>query len=298
MSRRLPPLNALRTFEAAARCCSFTEAAEQLFVTQSAVSRQIHNLEARLGVVLFERRAGRITLTAAGQRLLPTVRTAFDRIESTTRHLHTPNGQARLRLNVPPTFAMCWLGPRIPDWRARYPDLDLTITTRSTDDLAADSSLDAAIRFGAGNWPDVALHLLMQESHIAVCAPQLLPIGTPLDLSRQTLLHVVRGSQDRFPTWKHWLDAAGIAGVETDGGLEFDVLAMAIRAAVGGVGVTIADRHMVAQELSRGELVQPLDVETPGHESYWLATRLAQPLSPELALFSEWLNEQLGSQRG
>ena len=293
MTRRLPPLNALKAFEAAARLASFTAAAEQLFVTQSAVSRQIRHLEDRLGVRLFARRAGQVELTAAGQRLLPSVRAAFDRIESTARYLHVPDGPSRLRLNVPPTFALCWLAPRIGELRARYPDLDLTVTSRAADDLSLDSDLDAAIRFGAGDWNDVEIHLLMQESHIAVCSPRLLPTGGALDLSQQTLLHVVRGSRDRFPTWRHWLDAAGIDGVATENGLEFDMLAAAIRAAVQGVGVTIADRHMVAHELARGDLVQPLDVETPGHDSYWLVTRPGQRLSPEFVLFNEWLEEEI-----
>ncbi|PAU78420.1 LysR substrate-binding domain-containing protein [Halomonas salipaludis] len=295
MSRYLPPLNALKAFEAAAQCQNFTQAAQRLHVTQSAISRQVRHLEEQLGVVLFERRPGQLRLTEAGRRLLPALSTSFDRIALTVRDLASPTDLTRLRLNVPPTLASRWLVPRLDDLRRRYPTLSLTLTTRESDDLAADSTLDAAIRFGDGDWNDVEPHFLMQENHIAVCAPRLLRDGRPLDLREQTLLHVMRTTEDRFPTWRHWLDAAGIEGVDTQGGLEFDLLDLAIRAALEGLGITIADRAMVARELAKGALVQPLAAAMPGHQSYWFVTRPGQGDEPMLTLVYDWLQGAVAS---
>lgn len=289
MSRQLPPLNALKAFEAAAQCQSFTAAAQRLHVTQSAVSRQVRHLEEQLGVSLFERRPGRLRLTAAGRRLVPVLSASFDRIALSVRDLQAPTSITRLRLNVPPTLASRWLVPRLKDLRTRYPSLSLTLATRADDGLANDSAMDAAIRFGAGDWHDVDTHFLLQESHIAVCSPRLLRDGKPLELAEQTLLHVMRTPEDRFPTWRHWLDAAGIDHVSTEDGLEFDLLELAIRAALEGLGVTIADRAMVARELARGELVQPLAAEMPGHQSYWFVTRPGQADQPPIRLLYDWL---------
>ncbi|MGM0982716.1 MAG: LysR substrate-binding domain-containing protein [Pseudomonadota bacterium] len=289
MSRYLPPLNALKAFEAAAQCQNFTLAAQRLHVTQSAISRQVRHLEEQLGVVLFERRPGQLRLTEAGRRLLPALSTSFDRIALTVRDLASPTDLTRLRVNVPPTLASRWLVPRLDDLQRRYPSLSLTLTTREVDDLAADSALDAAIRFGDGDWTDVEPHFLMQENHIAVCSPRLIRDGRPLDLREQMLLHVMRTTEDRFPTWRHWLDAAGIEGVDTEGGLEFDLLDLAIRAALEGLGITIADRAMVTRELAKGALVQPLAAAMPGHQSYWFATRPGQGDEPMLTLLRDWL---------
>jgi len=299
MPRSLPPLNALKAFEAAAHCESFTLAAERLCVTQSAVSRQVKLLEEQLGVTLFERGAGRLRLTDAGRRLQPVLRQSFDRIAWTVGGLRDHEAFPRLTINVPPTFASRWLVPRLGRLNALHPDLELTVTTRAEDDLTAYSDLDCAIRFGDGEWPEVDATQLMQESHVAVCAPQLLAgrRGREVDLTRHTLLHVLRG-EDRFHTWEHWLSAAGLDGVETRGGMEFDVLELAIQAAINAVGVTIADRQMIQRELFRGDLVQLLDVEVTGHQSYWLVTRPGQAESANLALFRRWLAQEINDPPG
>ncbi|KJZ18183.1 MULTISPECIES: transcriptional regulator GcvA [Halomonas] len=294
MQRSLPPLNALKAFEAAAQCLSFTQAATRLCVTQSAVSRQVKLLEEQLGVALFDRSGGQLRLTAAGNRLLPVLRQSFDRIAWTVGALEDQQQLSHLRINVPPTFASRWLVPRLGRLHALHPSLDLSITTRFEDDLLNHAEMDGVIRFGAGEWPELDAELLMQESHVAVCAPQLLEgrRGREVDLTRHTLLHVLR-DDDRFQTWQHWLRAAGIEGVETDGGLAFDVLELAIQAAINGIGVAVADRHMIGRELMRGDLVQLLDVEVTGHQSYWLVTRQEQQDSTNMALFRRWLRQEI-----
>ncbi|WP_136248238.1 LysR substrate-binding domain-containing protein [Halomonas borealis] len=294
MQRSLPPLNALKAFEAAAQCQSFTQAAVRLCVTQSAVSRQVKLLEEQLGVALFDRSGGQLKLTAAGRRLLPVLRQSFDRIAWTVGGLGEQEALSCLKLNVPPTFASRWLVPRLGRLKALHPSLELSITTRFEDDLLGNNDLDGVIRFGAGEWSAVDAELLIQETHVAVCAPHLLAgrRGREIDLTRHTLLHVLR-DDNRFHTWEHWLQAAGLEGVDTSGGLAFDVLELAIQAAINGVGVTIADRHMIARELMRGDLVQLLDVEVTGHQSYWLVTRSGHPESTNMALFRRWLRQEI-----
>ena len=174
MSRRLPPLNALKAFEASGTTGSFTRAAELLHVTQSAVSRQVKQLEDILGVELLERRHHFLELTPAGRALLPVLRQSFDKIELSVRSILENTHLTRLKVNVPPTFATRWLVPRLGSLKALHPELDLSITTALQDNLVESTELDCAIRFGTGDWDIVDNVQLMQESHVPVCSPALL----------------------------------------------------------------------------------------------------------------------------
>jgi LysR family transcriptional regulator, glycine cleavage system transcriptional activator len=294
LKRKMPALNALKAFEAAGTSGSFTRAAEMLNVTQSAVSRQVRQLEEQLGEQLLERHHHRLELTEAGRALLRTLQHTFDRIELTVRAIQQKSDQNRLRINVPPTFASRWLVPRLGRLRARHPALELSLTTRLRDSLADSTALDCAIRFGDGEWEGLDSSLLMHESHIAVCAPALL-VGAPLDLGAHPLLHVLAGDNQRYLTWRHWLDAARIEGIDTSGGYEFDLLDHAIRAAVEGLGVTIADRHMIARELDDKLLVPVLDVHVDGRQSYWFVMRPEQRASKTLQLFRRWLQDEIAA---
>ncbi|GAB2884616.1 transcriptional regulator GcvA [Paraburkholderia jirisanensis] len=296
----MPALNALKAFEAAGTSGSFTRAAELLNVTQSAVSRQVRQLEEQLGETLLERHHHRLELTAAGRALLRTLQQSFDRIELSVRAIQQKSNLNRLRVNVPPTFASRWLVPRLGRLRDKHPELELSLTTRLQDSLADSTALDCAIRFGDGEWEGLESSLLMHEQHVAVCSPALLeshavgadgPIS--LDLGNYTLLHVLAGDNQRYLTWRHWLDAAGIEGVDTSGGYEFDLLDHAIRAALEGLGITIADRNMIGPELARGELVQVLDVHVEGRQSYWFVVRPEQKIYGPLQRFREWLLEEM-----
>jgi LysR family glycine cleavage system transcriptional activator len=280
MKRKMPALNALKAFEVAGSTGSFTRAAELLNVTQSAVSRQVRQLEEQLGENLLERRHHHLELTSAG------------RVRSIQQKSHAN----RLHINAPPTFTNRWLMPRLGRLREKHPELELSITTRLQDSLAETSTLDCAIRFGDGEWDGLDSSLLIQERHIAVCAPSLYAREWSeggIDLNRLTLLHVLAREDQRYLTWKHWLDAAKISGVDTQGGYEFDLLDLAIRAATDGLGITIADWHMVAPELASGQLTQVLNVHVEGHQSYWLVTRPEQTLMPQLQVFSQWLQEEI-----
>lgn len=298
MKRKMPALNALRAFEVAGHTGSFTRAAELLHVTQSAVSRQVRQLETQLGESLLVRRHHHLELSATGRLLLQALRLSFDRIELTVRSIQEKTHLKRLRVNVPPTYASRWLMPRLQSLRAIAPELELTVTTSLKDDLVESGALDCAIRFGDGEWDGLDNQLLMHERHIAVCSPALLggraePVA---DLSAFTMLHVLASSDQRYLTWQHWLKAAHIEDVDLGGGYEFDLLDHAIRAAVDGLGVTMADRHMISPELRQGTLVPLRDVEVDGHQSYWLVTRTGQEDPPQVALFRDWLHRQIGEQ--
>ncbi|BBP77971.1 transcriptional regulator [Pseudomonas sp. Ost2] len=296
LKRKMPALNALKAFEVAGSTGSFTRAAELLNVTQSAVSRQVRQLEEQLGESLLERRHHHLELTSAGRVLLRALHQSFDKIEMTVRGIQEKNHANRLRINAPPTFTSRWLLPRLGRLRQQHPGLELSITTRLQDSLAETSTLDCAIRFGDGEWDGLDSSLLMHERHIAVCSPSLYARemgGQEIDLNRLTLLHVLAKEDQRYLTWKHWLDAARISGVDTLSGYEFDLLDLAIHAAIDGLGITIADWHMVTGELACGQLTQVLNVHVDGHQSYWLVTRPEQTQIPQVQLFNQWLQEEL-----
>ncbi|WP_118180146.1 LysR substrate-binding domain-containing protein [Paraburkholderia phosphatilytica] len=296
----MPALNALKAFEIAGLTGSFTHAAELLNVTQGAVSRQVRQLEEQLGEALLLRRHHRLELTAAGRVLLRALQQSFDKIELTVRGIQEKTHLNRLRVNAPPTFASRWLLPRLGRLRAEHPELEISLTSKLADNLAESSVLDCAIRFGNGEWEGQDNRLLMNEQHVAVCSPALLARHSqdahqqqPVDLNQFTLLHVLASEDQRYLTWQHWLKAAGIEGVDTSDGYEFDLLDFAIRAAIDGLGITIADRHMIARELATGQLTQVLNVHVDGHQSYWLVTRPGQGDLPHIALFAAWLEQEV-----
>lgn len=299
--RKLPALSAMKVFEVVGQTRSFTKAAARLNLTQSAVSRQVRNLEEQLGEPLLVRRHHDLELTAAGAALFATLQQAFHSVEQAVRGIVDKSARNRLRINVPPTFAKRWLMPRLGRLRTALPDVEISISTELRDSLAERSLLDCAIRFGDGEWPMLDARILMTERHIAVCAPQLLEGGrgaAPIDFSGLTFLHVLASADRRYMTWQHWLDAAGLADIDTSGGLEFDLLDLVIEAACNGLGVAVVDRWMVGEYLADGRLVQLSDVEIEGHESYWLVDRAGQPDSANVKGFKQWLLSELSLPSG
>ncbi|KSV90730.1 LysR substrate-binding domain-containing protein [Sinorhizobium sp. GL28] len=290
----------MKVFEVVGQTRSFTRAAERLNLTQSAVSRQVRNLEDELGEDLLIRRHHHLELTPAGAELLATIQEAFHSIEVSLRSITEKSNQNRLRINVPPTFAKRWLLPRLARLREALPDVDISLSTEATDTLAERGLLDCAIRFGDGEWPMLDASILMTERHVVVCAPSLLEgakVEGPSDLQRFTFLHVLASPDRRYLTWRHWLDAAGFQDVDTRGGLEFDLLDLAIEAACAGLGVTVADRSMVRNQLQSGQLVQLFDVEVEGHESYWFVTRPQSAGNRKVDAFRAWLLAEAAADR-
>lgn len=294
--RKLPALSAMKVFEVVGQTRSFTRAAEVLNLTQSAVSRQVRNLEKQLGENLLIRHHHDLELTRAGAELLATLQLAFHNVEQTVRSIMEKNNRNRLRINVPPTFAKRWLMPRLSRLRQALPEIEISLSTDLKDTLAERSLLDCAIRFGDGEWPMLQSRILMTERHIAVCAPGLLEAvsrSAPIDLSAFTFLHVLAAADQRYLTWQHWLDAAGLSGTDVRGGMEFDLLDLVIEAACNGLGIAVVDRFMVASQLQSGQLVPVLDVEIEGHESYWLVTRTDQPEPANVRDFRAWLQSEV-----
>ncbi|OCP15111.1 LysR family transcriptional regulator [Ensifer sp. LC163] len=292
MMRKLPGLSAMRVFEVVGQTRSFTRAAERLNLTQSAVSKQIKNLEDDIREPLIIRHHHRLELTPAGTALLETIRQAFHDIEMSLRGIAEKQNRNRLRINVPPTFAKRWLVPRLAGLKSSLPEIDISIGTELSDSMAERGLLDCAVRFGDGEWPTLDASLLMSEKHIVVAAPSLLEgkvLATPGDLAQFTFLHVLASPDQRYLTWRHWLDAAGFPDLDTSRGLEFDVLDLAIEAARCGLGVTIADRSMVRNDLRSGTLRQLFDIQVEGHESYWFVTRPQAALAPNVQAFRAWL---------
>lgn len=294
MKRRMPTLNALKVFEVAAAQGSFTRAADVLHVTQSAVSRQVRQLEDQLGEALLVRQHHRLELTSAGRTLLRGLRRAFDGIELTVRAVQQKQDRNRLHINAPPTFAVRWLLPRLGRLRAAHPELEISLTSQLRDNLVEMGQLDCAIRFGDGEWNQLDSTLIFPERHIAVCSPAWLDgrRHEEVELSGHSMIHVLAAPDRRYMTWSHWLQAAGLNHMGVQGGYEFDLLDMAIRAAADGLGITIADRHMVSRELADGSLVPFRDVEIKGHQSYWLVTRAGQPMLPAIEHFRSWMQHE------
>ncbi|WP_426240621.1 LysR substrate-binding domain-containing protein [Pararhizobium sp. DWP1-1-3] len=299
--RKLPALSAMKVFEVVGQTRSFTRAAQTLNLTQSAVSRQVRNLEKQLGENLLIRHHHDLELTRAGAELLATLQLAFHNVEQTVRSIMEKNNRNRLRVNVPPTFAKRWLMPRLSRLREALPEIEISLSTDLKDTLAERSLLDCAIRFGDGEWPMLQSRILMTERHIAVCAPGLLDAASrsgPIDLSSLTFLHVLAAADQRYLTWQHWLDAAGLSDTDVRGGMEFDLLDLVIEAACNGLGIAVVDRFMVSSQLQSGQLVPVLDVEVEGHESYWLVTRTDQPEAANVRQFRTWLLNEVASDYG
>jgi LysR family glycine cleavage system transcriptional activator len=288
MPRRLPPLNALKAFEAAARHESFTRAAEELCVTQGAVSHQVKALEAELGLKLFNRERQRLLITEAGRAYLAVVRDAFDRIgDGTERLLQRQRGGA-LTVSTSPNFAAKWLVHRLGRFAEAHPEIDLRVSASLHHVDFAREDIDLAVRHGDGT--DSGLHVtrLCAEELFPACSPKLLvgrnPLRKPTDLARFPLLHV----NDR-QGWSQWLDFAGVAGVDPSRGPVLNQASMAIDAAVDGQGVVLARTALAAWDLIGGRLVRPFDIAMPVPYAYWIVCSKAVAKLPKIVAFSEWL---------
>ncbi|OYT93180.1 MAG: LysR family transcriptional regulator [Burkholderiales bacterium PBB3] len=281
-------LNTLRAFDAAARHLNFTRAADELCVTQAAVSHQVKSLEDYAGKALFRRTARGLVLTDEGALLAPTVDDAFQRIERLLQTFRQGGPQAVLTVGVVGTFAVGFLMPRLADFRARHPHIELRLLTNNNKvDLAAES-LDFAIRFGDGAWRSVQADMLMRAPLAPLCAPaDAAKLRHPDDLSKLTLLRSYR-AQD----WQAWLRAAGASSITPHGPL-FDTSTLMVHAAQLGEGVALAPPCMFVRELQQGRLAQPfaLEVDVGG---YWLTRLLSKEPTAAMAAFRAWLLVQLG----
>jgi len=291
--RRLPPLNALRAFEAAARHLNFSRAADELSVTPGAVSQQIQNLEDYVGVALFKRTPKGLLLTDPAQIALPALREAFDRLAEAASMLTAAVDGRRLTVSVAPSFAAKWLVPRLGQFEILHPQVDVWISAGMELVDFNSGEIDIAIRYGAGRYPGLEVVRLMQETVVPVVSPALLesqPLNDPADLANHILLH--DGSPDAdesCPDWTMWLAARGVRGVDGTRGPRFNQSSLVIEAAVGGRGVALAKRALAQADLDAGRLVSPFQITTAVDFAYYLVHPKPKGRLPQVKAFMTWL---------
>ncbi len=292
MARRLPPLNALRAFEAAARHLSFTRAAAELNVTQAAISHQVKALEARLGVPLFRRVNRGLLLTEEGQRYLPPVRDAFDQLASATDQLKRHDATGALTVSVVPSFAAKWLVPRLTRFRERAPEIDVRIS--ATDHLVDfdRDAVDLGIRYGAGKWPTLLVDELFSDNFFPVCGPDLASAARPLDRPADLRQHVLLHEEQTMVDWETWLAAAGARDVDATRGPMFSHGDLVVQAALDGQGVALGRTPLVEDDLASGRLVKPFALSLAGEWAYYLVCPKATAERPKIAAFRGWLKDE------
>lgn len=295
MARSLPPMNPLRVFEAAARHLSYTRAAQELHVSQVAVSRQVKVLEAYLEVPLFERRHQTLTLTPDGARLYATVHRALNDIAGTTSSISRRWRRDTLVIQAYTTFAQRWLIPLIPHFHAAFPDIELRLLASTLSVDFERQQVDAAIRSGQGDWPGLVADFLVPLDLVPVASPALLKespgLREPADLAGHTLLHSLARPDD----WSAWLEAAGLPALRGQGQMRFESSVLAYEAALQGVGLAIGIKVLVANDLASGALVAPFG---PRHHrlpgGYYLVRPKGGRDTEALRCFREWLLTQPG----
>ncbi|WP_434045634.1 MULTISPECIES: transcriptional regulator GcvA [Sorangium] len=294
--RRLPPLTALRAFEAAARHLSFKRAAKELGVTPTAISHQVRLLEETIGVRLFERHARQVLATREGQLLYPVLRDGFDAFARALDELAARRARRAITLSATTAFTARWLVPRVAAFREACPGVDLRLHASDEPvDLHA-AEVDAAIRYGRGPYPGLAAEVLIADRFAPVCSPGL-GVRRPGDLRGKPLLHFEWRREGRdTPTWRLWIERSGLSGVRAEGGVTFSDEGHAIQAAIAGQGVALLSLFLVADDLKSGALVQPFGPVLDGHR-YHLVHREGAAAREEIAALRGWLSAAMGGER-
>ena len=302
MSRRLPPLNSLRAFEAAARYLSFTKAAEELHVTAAAVSQQVKILEEYFNVPLFRRLTRALMLTDAGQSVLPVLQEGFDKLAEADRLLRNRQDERVLTVSVPPSFGAKWLVPRLDRFRQAHPEYDVRIDATDVKVDFRQDNTDIALRYGRGNYKGLIAERLLSEFVIPVCSPDLQqgehPLKKPDDLRYHTLLHVEwKMENEAAPNWRMWLRAAGNEDIDSDRGPRFSLETMAVQAASEGQGVALASSALVSDDIAAGRLVRPFP-DTGKHETefcYYVVYPKVHLERPKVKAFRDWVISEVGA---
>ncbi len=292
MNVRLPPLNALKAFEAAARHLSFTRAAEELYVTQAAVSHQIKGLEDFLGLKLFLRKNRTLLLTEEGQSYFLDIKEIFANLHEATKRLHALGAKGSVTVALPPSFAVQWLVPKLSDFAAKQPDIDVRIKAVDSDDGFLTDDVDLAIYYGKGRWSGLIADKVYAEYITPVCSPMLLQGDKPLeqldDLKHHQLLH----DTSREP-WKNWIRHFNILGVNVNQGPIFSHSILVLQAAALGQGIALVDSALARPEIAMGRLVCPFEERMDTQKSYFLVCRESHSDRGKIQVFRQWLMEQL-----
>ncbi|MBI2307328.1 MAG: transcriptional regulator GcvA [Rhodocyclales bacterium] len=298
MRRKIPAIETLVAFETAARHQSFTRAADELALTQSAVSRQIGALEEMLGVLLFNRIKRRLSLTDAGQLYARQVRDHLARLERDTLAMMAQQGAGGvLELAVIPTFATRWLIPRLADFNAARPDITLNLTTRAEPFLFTDTPFDAAIHFGEPVWPGAITEYLFGEEMVPICSPRLLAGSGTID-ARELAEFTLLQQSSRPEAWRQWFDAAQLRDVNAMKGPRYELFSMLVEAARAGLGVALVPRFFVSSEIAAGELLIPCERSLQSENGYYLVYPERKQGSAVLQAFREWLLRKAAEYRG
>ncbi len=290
LRRRLPPLNWLRIFDAAARHMSFTGAAEELGVTQAAVSQQVKQLEDWLGIQLFKRLPRSLTLTDAGIAYLPQVRDALDRLGTATDQIFARHGKRAVTLRAATTVAALWLAPRLASFQDRHPDIALRLTTLYAPVDFGQDGVDIEIRYGAGTWPGVKALKLFAEAFLPVCSPGYRvagkgPFGAPEDLQQHRLIHVLGERED----WGSYFQRLGLPAPAVADGLQFDSLLIAIQACAAGGGVMLGTAPLIDGLLTEGRLVDLFGERIPARHAHYLVVPDGGDAAPEITAVVNFL---------
>src|SRR3954447_21552322 len=291
MTARLPSLHGLRAFEAAARHLSFTQAASELNVTQTAISHQIKRLEEELGIRLFVRQNRALSLTPEARDYLPGIRAAFNDLRLATDRLLRKDDGNVLTVSTLASLAAKWLLPRISDFQEKHPGIDVRITTSTALVDFRSGDVDTAIRYGRGQWPGLRADWLMPDQMFPVCSPALLagkkPLQKPEDLAEHVLLHSSAGNDD---DWRLWLTAAGLpTNLSKQPGVTFDLVFMTIQAAIDGLGVAMGRTSYVQDDIAKGRLVVPFKIALPADAGFYLVSPAGKADTSKLSAFRQWL---------
>lgn len=296
MDRRLPSMKALRAFESAARHLSFTKAADELNVTQAAISHRVKTLEECLNVQLFRRFNRKLELTDAGRNYLPSLRHALDIVGAAGDRVSSQEAAASLRVSVVISFATKWLLPRLQEFKALHPEIDVLVTADDTLVNFGRDAFDVSIRFGRGRYPGLRADPFMKDRIIPVCSPALLegphPLRKPADLKHHTLLHDLASFGDDLLDWSYWLEAAGVTGVDPNLGPGFNLWGMLIDAAIAGQGVALARFAIAEGDIDAGRLIQPFGPSLPSEYAYWIVSLPEVAARPNVRKFREWLTAE------
>lgn len=285
---RLPPLNALRAFEAAARHASFSRAADEIHVTHGAVSRAVRQLEDDLGQPLFRRTTRSVTLTTTGEVYAQEVRAILGRLARATLRARAQGGEGAINLSTLDSFASKWLLPRLRNFRALHPDIDVRLTTADHLVDFVNDDIDIALRYGPGQYPGLECDFLMAEDLFPVCSPDLLsgphPLERPEDLVHHALIHDVFHLD-----WKMWLAAAGVEHVDATRGASYESSDLGVMAAVQGDGVALGRSKLVEDDIAAGRLVRPFELALEGNYAYHVVYPPGALETPKIRAFRDWI---------
>jgi len=288
LANRLPPLNALRAFEASARQLSFTRAAEELFVTQAAISHQIKALEDNLGIKLFMRKNRALLLTEEGQSYYLDIKDVFNSLHDATERLLARGAKGAITVSLQPSFAIQWLVPRLNTFNLLHPDIDVRIKAVDQPENSLTEDVDVAVYYGRGRWNGIHADQLHTEYLIPVCSPILMSGKKPLhkieDLEKHTLLHDTSRRD-----WKRWFKHVGVRGSNVNHGPIFSHSAMVVQAAIHGQGVALAHSVLAKPDIDAGRLVCPFNDVLVSKNSYYIVCREQQLELGKISAFREWV---------